>query len=65
MAEANNPQRENEPMKARKPIKQIDIEDYIEAMVVCERLAAENLDWSEAEWAAHCIQQNAIARGGK
>ena len=64
MVDAKKSQREHEPIKAGRSITQIDVEDYIATMVMCERLAAEKLQWSEADWAAHCLQQNAKSHGG-
>lgn len=61
MAEEKMAQREHEPIRRMEELKQVDIEDYIRAMVMCEKMAAEKLRWSEAEWAEHCLHQAADA----
>ena len=59
MVERKMAQREHEPIQRSGELRQVDIEDYIAAMVSCEALAAEKLRWSPQEWAAHCLHQAA------
>ena len=61
MVEEMKAQREHEPIVRGGDSEQVDVEDYIEAMVRCEKLAAEKLQWSEREWATHCLHQKAEA----
>ena len=65
MAERKMAQRGHEPIVRGGDLDQVDVEDYIEAMVRSERLAAEKLQWSEQEWATHCLNQKAEAERRK
>lgn len=64
MAKESKPKREHEPI-VHGSHDQIDVEEYIEAMVRSEKLAAEKLQWSEVEWAEHCLTQDANRRKRK
>ena len=54
-------QREHEPIVRGGDLEQVDVEDYIEAMVRCEFEAASKLRWSVEAWAVHCLHQAAEA----
>ena len=59
MVERKKAQREHEPIQRSGELRQVDIEEYIEAMVRCEKQAAEKMQWSSQEWATHCLHQAA------
>ena len=64
MVKECKPKREHEPI-VHGSHEQVDVEEYIEAMVRSEKLAAEKLQWSEAEWAGHCMTHDAYRRKRK
>ena len=61
MVEEMKAQREHEPEGMAWQFTHQQIEAYIRTMVRCEKLAAEKLQWSEQEWATHCLHQKAEA----
>jgi len=64
MVKECKPKREHEPI-VNGSHEQVDVEEYIAAMVRSEKLAAERLQWSEVEWAGHCMTQDADRRKRK
>ena len=65
MVERKMAKRGHEPIVRGGDLDQVDVEDYIEAMVRSEKLAAEKMQWSEQEWATHCLHQKAEAERRK